>query len=661
LSKVIHAIIQARIGSKRLHNKVLKNLYNKETAISILIKRLNKSKKINKIIFAIPDSQENNILEKYLKKFNVSIFRGSENNVFKRYYDASSYFQSQIIVRITSDCLFVDPSQIDTQINFFLNNNYNYITNANPLTYPDGLDFEIFDYKSLERANKIKKDNYQKEHVTPIFKSSKLFKKTNIKSQIDFSHIKISIDTIDDFKNIQKFININPLVLNYNWIKLKKSILKHEKLLTLKNSTSTDGNYIWQKAIKIIPGGSMVFSKRQENFTGNSWPTYFTKTKGCKIWGVDGKIYTDLCLMGLGTNTLGYSNKNVDNEVKKIVSAGNLSTLNAPEEVYLAEKLIDIHRWADMVRFTRTGGEANSVAIRLARAASGLDKIAFCGYHGWHDWYLSGNLANKNNLDNHLLSGVNPAGVPKSLKNTSYPFKYNDINSLEQLINNNKIGVVKMEVSRDEPPQKDFLEKVRAITKKKNIILIFDECSSGFRETYGGLHLKYKVEPDILILGKALGNGYAVNAIIGKREIMEAYNNTFISSTFWTERIGSVAALATLKEMKKIQSWNQISKLGKKIKKEWLIIGKKNQLDIEVQGLDALCEFKIKSDNFQNYRKFITKEFLKHKILAQSKIYVCTSHSEINLDRYYNILDGIFSEIRKVEEGKKAVEELIEN
>ena len=283
------------------------------------------------------------------------------------------------------------------------------------------------------------------------------------------------------------------------------------------------------------------------------------KTKGYKIWGVDGNIYTDLSLMGLGTNTLGYSNQIVDQAVKKVVSRGNLSTLNAPEEVYLGEKLISMHPWADMVRFTRTGGEANAVAVRLARSASDREKIAVCGYHGWHDWYLSGNLENKRNLDNHLFNNVNPGGVPISLRNTSIPFAFNDIENFEKIISKNKIAAVKMEVCRDTYPDRDYLLKIRKLTKKNNIVLIFDECTSGFRETFGGLHLKYDIQPDLLILGKALGNGYAINAILGTRDVMSSFDKTFISSTFWTERIGSVAALATLDEMYNQKSWKKIT------------------------------------------------------------------------------------------------------
>ena len=226
-----------------------------------------------------------------------------------------------------------------------------------------------------------------------------------------------------------------------------------------------------------------------------------------------------------------------------------MSSLNSIEEILLAEKLTDIHKWADMVRFTRTGGEANSVAIRIARAATGKDNIAICGYHGWHDWYLSSNLQNKKNLNDHLMKNVNIKGVPKVLKNSVFPFKYNDIYGLKKIVREKKIGAIKMEVQRNTPPKKGFLNEIRKICDQHNIVLIFDECTSGFRSCFGGLHLKYKVNPDIAIFGKALGNGYAINAIIGKREIMESLNGTFVSSTFWTERIGSIAGLETLKMM----------------------------------------------------------------------------------------------------------------
>lgn len=324
------------------------------------------------------------------------------------------------------------------------------------------------------------------------------------------------------------------------------------------------GQELYKKAKTLIPGGTMLLSKRPEMFLPEHWPSYFSKAKGCRIWDLDGKELIDMTIMGIGTNTLGYGNQAVDAAVMETVKNGNMSTLSCPEEVYLAEKLIELNPWADMVRFARSGGEANSIAIRIARAASGKDKVAICGYHGWHDWYLSANHNDEDKLSKHLLPGLSPNGVPKNLKNSVYPFNYNNFEELLTIVKNNDIGVIKMEVVRNFGPEDNFLHKVRELATRNNIVLIFDECTSGFRETFGGIYQKYKVEPDMVMYGKTIGNGYALTAVVGKRYVMEAAQSTFISSTFWTERIGPVAALATLNEMERVKSWEVITENGKK-------------------------------------------------------------------------------------------------
>ncbi|MDB4490887.1 aminotransferase class III-fold pyridoxal phosphate-dependent enzyme, partial [bacterium] len=199
------------------------------------------------------------------------------------------------------------------------------------------------------------------------------------------------------------------------------------------------GQELYQKAKKIIPGGTMLLSKRPEMFLPENWPSYFSKAKGCFVWDLDGKKYTDMSIMGIGTNTLGYGHEKVDSAVMDAIHKGNMSTFSCPEEVYLAEKLLEINDWAQSVRFCRAGGEANALAIRIARAASGKDKVAICGYHGWHDWYLSVNHNSINGLDDHLLPGLNPKGVPKGLKDTVYPFSYNDYEQLLDICDNNEI------------------------------------------------------------------------------------------------------------------------------------------------------------------------------------------------------------------------------
>ena len=409
------------------------------------------------------------------------------------------------------------------------------------------------------------------------------------------------------------------------------------------------GQELYTKAKTLIPGGTMLLSKRPEMFLPDHWPSYFSKSKGCKVWDLDGKELIDMSIMGIGTNALGYGNDEVDSAVIETVKKGNMSTLNCPEEVFLAEKLIEINPWADMVRFARTGGEANSISIRIARAASGKDNVAICGYHGWHDWYLSANHNGGDDLKAHLIPGLSPKGVPRNLKNSVFPFHYNNYEELLDIVEKNDIGVIKMEVMRNFGPEDNFLQKVRDLATQKNIVLIFDECSSGFRETYGGIFKKFNVEPDMAMFGKTLGNGYAITAVVGKKSVMEAAQNTFISSTFWTERIGPTAALATLKVMKREKSWEKITEIAKKMQKGWLNLAKLNNLDITVSGIPAMTTYAFNSKNAINYKTLITQEMLKKGFLASTNFYACSEHTDGHLDKYFDALSNIYKTINKCE------------
>lgn len=420
------------------------------------------------------------------------------------------------------------------------------------------------------------------------------------------------------------------------------------------------GQNLYKKAKTLIPGGTMLLSKRPEMFLPENWPSYYSKAKGCKLWDLDGNEYTDMTIMGIGTNTLGYGNDEVDAAVSEVVKKGNMSTFNCPEEVYLAEKLVEINPWADMVRFARSGGEANSIAIRIARAASGKDKVAICGYHGWHDWYLSANHNEGDELSSHLLPGLSPKGVPKNLKDTVYPFHYNNFEELLSIVDDNDIGVIKMEVMRNFGPEDNFLQKVRDLATQRNIVLIFDECTSGFRETFGGIYKKYGVEPDLAMYGKTIGNGYALTAVVGRKSVMEAAQNTFISSTFWTERIGPTAALKTLEVMEKMKSWEIITQQGKKVQEKWKQLANTHNLSISVSGMPALSTYSFNSEKATEYKTFITQEMLKKGFLASTNFYACTEHKDYLIEDYFDALDGVYKTISDCETGSKNIIELLE-
>lgn len=395
----------------------------------------------------------------------------------------------------------------------------------------------------------------------------------------------------------------------------------------------------------------MLLSKRAEMFLPDLWPAYFSRAKGCYVWDLDGKKYVDMSIMGIGTNTLGYGHPEVDKAVRQTVRMGNMSTLNCPEEVFLAEKLVELHPWAEMARFTRSGGEANATAIRIARAATGREQVAVCGYHGWHDWYLAANLTGNKNLDGHLLPGLSPGGVPRSLRKTTLTFEFNNFAQLEKIATNHKLAAIEMEVQRNIEPKEGFLENVRSLADKHGIVLIFDECSSGFRSAFGGIHKLYNINPDMAMFGKALGNGYAINAIIGKKEVMQAAQNSFISSTFWTERIGPAAALQTLQTMKETKSWIYISKMGQIIRTRWNELAEKHGLKIRTGGLDAIPSFSLGTTPLA-YKTIITQEMLKKGFLASSIVYVSIAHSEKIIDSYFAALEPIFKIISECENGR---------
>ena len=661
----IAVIIQARVNSSRMPGKVLEKIKNKNL-LEIIYLRLKKSKKIHNIRFAIPKHLSEKKLKNYLTNNKLPFFEGSEKDVLDRYYKCAKKYNYDHIIRVTCDCPLIDSSLIDAMYLIFKEKKLDFICNYSPPTFPDGLDISIFTFDTLKKAWRNSKSKFDREHVVTYILNNKNFKQENFKNHLDLSLDRWTVDEPEDLIVIKNIFKRFKNKYDFSWKEVLKLKSKYKDDFKANMGITRDegalmntGQKLWKRAKKVIPGGNMLLSKRPDYYLPDKWPTYFKKTKDCNIWDLDGNKFIDMSMMGIGTNILGYNHAKVDNVVKASLKLGNLSTLNSPEEVYLAERLISMHDWANMVKFTRSGGEANAVAIRIARSSTAKEKIAICGYHGWHDWYLATNLLRDDRLNSHLIKGLSPVGVPKGLSGSIFSFKYNDFNELEKLIKKHNIGIIKMEVVRNFQPKDDFLQKVRDICNRKNIILIFDECTTGFRQTFGGIHKHYGVDPDMAIFGKALGNGYAINAILGKEKIMRNAEKTFISSTFWTEKIGYVAALKTLEEMEKIKSWKIITDKGHQIRKKWTKLANKYNLRIEFMGIPAISSFYIKSKNFVKYKTLITQELLKDSILASNVIYFSTKHSQTMIDKYMISLERVFKLIAECENGRN-IDQLLE-
>jgi glutamate-1-semialdehyde aminotransferase len=410
---------------------------------------------------------------------------------------------------------------------------------------------------------------------------------------------------------------------------------------------------LYKKAKRLIPGGTQLLSKRPEMFLPDFWPAYYAKAKGCKIWDLDGKKYVDMSYMGVGACTLGYADTEVDKAVKKAIDKGSMTTLNSPDEVELANVLIKLHPWAQMVRYGRTGGEAMAIAVRIARAKSRKDKVLFCGYHGWHDWYLSANLASDKALDGHLLPGLLPLGVPRSLKGTSFPFVYNNTESFLKLIKAHKkeIGAIVLESVRNAYPQKKFLQAVRNAADDLKVPLIVDEITAGFRLNLGGAHLLFKLKPDIAVFAKGMSNGFPMAAIIGTKEVMEAAQDSFISSTYWTDRIGPAAALATIEKMRNNDVARRLVHSGKEIKNGWQKLAEKHGMRIEIGGMDPIGHFSFKHEKPLVLKTLFTQKMLEKGFLATTAFYASFAHTDKDISSYLEAADSAFGFIARAAQG----------
>jgi len=414
------------------------------------------------------------------------------------------------------------------------------------------------------------------------------------------------------------------------------------------------GAELWRTAKKIIPGGNQLLSKRSEQFLPDYWPAYYRKAKGVEVWDLDNNHYIDMSIMGIGACPLGYADPDVDAAVKTRIDNGSMCTLNSPEEVELAEKLIDLHPWADMVRYARGGGEAMTIAVRIARAHTKKDTVAFCGYHGWHDWYLAANLADNSNLDGHLLPGLAPAGVPRGLIGSSVPFQYNRTDELEAIAEKHtgKLAAIVLEPIRDHEPAPGFLQAVQKIAKECDAVLIVDEVSSGFRLTTGGAHLLYGLKPDIAVFAKAMSNGYPMAAIIGKEYVMQSVQDTFISSTYWTEGIGSVAARATIEKYERCTVPAHLVKTGSAVQEGWKRAADNTGIELEIGGIPPLSHFSMKGENGLLVQTVYTHMMLERGFLAGKSFYACYAHQNTQVQRYLEATEDVFEQIaQKIEKG----------
>jgi glutamate-1-semialdehyde 2,1-aminomutase len=406
----------------------------------------------------------------------------------------------------------------------------------------------------------------------------------------------------------------------------------------------------WEKAREVISGGTGLLSKRAEMFDEAQWPAYFSKSSGCEVWDMEGKRYVDFA-GGIGAVLLGYADPHVNAAVHRRVSQGSYSTLVNPQEVELAETLLELHPWAGKVRYARGGGEAMTMAVRIARAATGRSGVAFCGYHGWHDWYLAANLGEQDALDGHLLPGLAPRGVPRELKGTSFPFRYNDMESFESALKSlgGNLAVVVMEPMRSQFPQNDFVARVAARCREQGAVFVVDEVSSGLRYGFPGALAAMGVEPDLVVYAKAMSNGFPFGAVIGREEIMQAALSSFVSSSYWTDGVGTAAAMAVLDKMKRLNVQKVVWERGVKFKEKLETVAAKYpacQLVIGGMPVTPTLSFMLGGYSLAVKKAFIQK-MLSRGFLVSTSIYLMYAHKQRYIDAFLMALDGVLNELEQ--------------
>lgn len=644
---MLAAIIQARMGSNRLPGKTLTPL-DGNPMLEILVGQLKQSLLLDELIIATTTESKDDDIVKFSQDRNIKHFRGSELDVLGRMYHAARQFGVEHIVRVTPDCPLLDPEVMDLIIRTYLAGRYDYVSNTLRYTYPDGLDVEVFSFLALERAWKESQTPSEREHVTTYIRTSGTFSTFGVENDIDLSHLKLSVDTMKDLDFVESIYGLLPgdrktfrlsdvlqilrnhpelseindrSIINEGYYKsLASDPPEPARKLQLDNST-----HLKLKAQDLIPSGTQTFSKGPTQLVQGASPAYLKRGQGSHVWDVDGNEYIDW-VMALGPVILGYDYPPVSDAAKQQISDGVSLSLPHPLEVELSELMVQTIRCADMVRFGKNGSDATSGAVRLARAYTGKDIIACCGYHGWQDWYV-GTTSRSN-------------GVPTRVKELTIPFSYNDIESLESIFvaNRGHVAAVIMEPIGVVEPVEEFLEQVRDLTLREGSLLIFDEVITGFRLALGGAQEHFGVIPDLACFGKALGNGFPISAVVGRREVMELFDEIFFSFTFGGEAVSLAAAAATIREIRDKNVIPHLWAQGQKLKDGYNVLAREYGIEryTECIGLPPHTVVVFKDDTGAeslNLKSLYQQECLKRGVLFSVGHNISYSHSDHDVDQ----------------------------
>lgn len=668
----IIALIQARMGSSRLPGKVMRQIQG-IPMIELLLRRLSEAKLVNEIVIATSIEPANFPLVNHLRELGYSVFEGSENDVLDRFYKAATFYKADIIVRITADCPLIDPNLVDQLIREFIQRgDLDYLANALPPSYPDGLDTEVFTFNALKYAAENAELALDREHVTGFIVRSGLFRIGNLPYHEDYSQERWTVDQIEDFQVIESVYNHFLPVHNFGWLevlKLKREkpyifypnqkIMRNEGLLlgkfkeiTLRNINNFEASIRYRSKIHVmIPGGAHTYSKGDDQFPELA-PAAIDYGKGSHVWDIDGNEFID-CSMGLSSVSLGHAYEPVLDAVRDELTKGVNFQRPSVLEKEMAETFLELVPQHDMVKFAKNGSAVTTAAVKMARAKTGRKLVAFPGDHPFYsydDWFIGTTPCNK--------------GVPKEFSDLSLTFKSCDINSLKSLFDQypDQIACVITEPEKNMcsgcacGSPGEFLKQAIELAHANGALFILDEMVTGFKTGFPGSISKYSIEPDMATWGKGIANGFSFCAITGKKEVMnlggikrKGEEKVFlISTTHGGETHAMAASIATIKEFKKHNVVEYINNFGTRVIEICQHLVSKHGLDPYIQVVPSkwMPAFAFKNADGQacaGLRTLVMQEMIKRGVLFQGVFIISYSHTEDDLIYFCKAFDEVLT------------------
>ena len=635
-----------------------------------VVNRVCSARSVDQAVVATSTASADDAVADFCDRDGIQCFRGSESDVLDRFYQAAKQVDADAVVRITADCPLIDPEVVDQVVDAFLEGTHDYVANILTYTYPDGLDVEAFSFPALEATWREARTPAEREHVTPYMRwTNGKFRVRSIENKVDLSarNLRWTVDEPSDLEFVRSLYgrlwkeNQRPFGLN----DILNLLDKEPQLADMNRETIRNEGYykslvseppipprkrdltrsfeLKERAKDTVPSFSQTFSKGPTQFVQGVAPVFLSRGQGSHVWDVDGNEYIDYP-MALGTIILGHNYPAVTDAVTRQMQDGTIFSLPHPLEVEVAELLTEIIPCAEMARFGKNGSDATSGAVRVARAFTGRDVIVCSGYHGWQDWYIGTTTRNK--------------GVPKAVQELTIPFEYNDVEGLQRIFAEHpgQVAAVIMEPVGLVEPNDSFLQQVRELTQREGALLIFDEVITGFRLALGGAQEYFSVSPDLACFGKAMGNGYPIAAVVGKREVMELFDEVFFSFTFGGDTLSLAATAVTIAEMRDKNVIGHLWEQGQRLKDGFNVLAREYEVDryTECVGLPPRTVIAFKDhtgDESLELKSLFQQECLKRGVLFSGGQNICYSHSgpdiEHTLRVYRTALDILSQAVRE--------------